>query len=108
MAAGSAVLEAVANDEFLERVRETGARLRARLEQFIGNYPELFELVRGKGLMLGIKMKSDSRAFYAHMRANHQLLTVAAGDKRSEEHTSELQPIRCNSSAVFCLSKKPH
>src|SRR3990167_7869006 len=80
MAAGSAVLEAVANDEFLERVRETGARLRARLEQFIGNYPELFELVRGKGLMLGIKMKSDSRAFYAHLRDNHQLLTVSAGD----------------------------
>jgi acetylornithine/N-succinyldiaminopimelate aminotransferase len=80
MAAGSAVLDAVANDEFLERVRETGARLRARLEQFIGNYPELFELVRGRGLMLGVKMKSDSRAFYAHLRDNHQLLTVAAGD----------------------------
>src|SRR3546814_14395827 len=30
--------------------------------------------------MLGIKMKSDSRAFYAHLRDNHQLLTVAAGD----------------------------
>ncbi|MBA4163687.1 MAG: acetylornithine transaminase [Erythrobacter sp.] len=80
MAAGSAVLDAVANDEFLARVRETGARLRARLEQFIGNYPELFELVRGRGLMLGMKMKSDSRAFYAHLRDNHQLLTVAAGD----------------------------
>ena len=80
MAAGNAVLDTVANDEFLERVRETGARLRARLEQFIGNYPELFELVRGAGLMLGIKMKSDSRAFYAHLRDNHQLLTVAAGD----------------------------
>lgn len=80
MAAGSAVLDAVANDEFLARVRETGARLRARLEQFIGNYPELFELVRGRGLMLGVKMKSDSRAFYAHLRDNHQLLTVAAGD----------------------------
>ena len=80
MAAGSAVMEAVANDEFLGEVREKGERLRGRLEQFIGNYPELFELVRGKGLMLGIKMKVESRPFFVHLRDNHQLLTVAAGD----------------------------
>jgi acetylornithine/N-succinyldiaminopimelate aminotransferase len=80
MAAGSAVMEAVANDEFLASVREKGERLRSRLEQFIGNYPELFELVRGKGLMLGIKMKVESRPFFVHLRDNHQLLTVAAGD----------------------------
>ena len=80
MAAGSAVMEAVANDEFLGEVREKGERLRSRLEQFIGNYPELFELVRGKGLMLGIKMKVESRPFFVHLRDNHQLLTVAAGD----------------------------
>lgn len=80
MAAGSAVMEAVANDAFLASVREKGERLRSRLEQFIGNYPELFELVRGKGLMLGIKMKVESRPFFVHLRDNHQLLTVAAGD----------------------------
>jgi acetylornithine/N-succinyldiaminopimelate aminotransferase len=81
MAAGMAVMEAVANDEFLGAVREKGERLRSRLEQFIGNYPDLFELVRGKGLMLGLKMKCESRAFYVHLRDNHQLLTVAAGDQ---------------------------
>jgi acetylornithine/N-succinyldiaminopimelate aminotransferase len=80
MAAGMAVLDAVATDEFLGEVREKGERLRSRLEQFIGNYPELFEGVRGKGLMLGLKMKSESRPFYAHLRDHHQLLTVAAGD----------------------------
>ncbi len=80
IAAGEAVLDAVANDEFLAQVRATGERLRARLEQFIGNYPDLFELVRGKGLMLGVKMKFETRTFVAHLRDNHQLLTVAAGD----------------------------
>jgi len=80
MAAGVAVMEAVANDEFLEHVRDTGARLKARLEQFIGNYPDLFELVRGEGLMLGIRMKVESRPFFQHLRDHHQLLTVAAGD----------------------------
>ncbi len=80
MAAGCAVLEAVANEEFLASVRDKGERIRTRLEQFIGNYPELFELVRGKGLMLGIKMKVESRPFFVHLRDNHDLLTVAAGD----------------------------
>ncbi len=80
MAAGEAVLDAVANDEFLGEVRAKSERLRGRLEQFIGNYPNLFELVRGKGLMLGVKMTHESRTFVAHLRDNHQLLTVAAGD----------------------------
>lgn len=80
MAAGMAVMKAVANEEFLASVREKGERLRTRLEQFIGNYPDMFELVRGKGLMLGLKMKFESRPFYVHLRDNHHLLTVAAGD----------------------------
>ena len=80
MAAGGAVLDVVANEEFLAEVRAKGERIRARLEQFIGNYPELFELVRGRGLMLGLKMRSESRPFVAHLRDHHGLLTVAAGD----------------------------
>ena len=80
MAAGNAVLDVVANPEFLAQVRATGDRLRTRLEQFIGNYPDLFELVRGRGLMLGVKCRIEPRPFVAHMRDNHQLLTVSAGD----------------------------
>ena len=80
MAAGNAVMDAVANEAFLTEVTEKGERIRTRLEQFIGNYPELFELVRGKGLMLGIKMKVESRPFFVHLRDNHDLLCVAAGD----------------------------
>lgn len=81
MAAGSAVMDAVANEEFLASVRDKGERMRSRLEQFIGNYPELFDFVRGTGLMLGVRMKVESRPFFVHLRDNHQLLTVAAGDQ---------------------------
>ncbi|MEO9462052.1 MAG: aspartate aminotransferase family protein [Marinomonas sp.] len=80
VAAGNAVLDAVANEEFLASVLAKGEAIRTRLEQFIGNYPDLFELVRGKGLMLGIKMKVESRPFFVHLRDNHQLMMVAAGD----------------------------
>ena len=80
MAAGEAVLDAVANEEFMAEVRAKGERIRARLEQFIGNYPELFELVRGRGLLLGLKLKIEPRPFVAHLRDNHGLLTVSGGD----------------------------
>jgi hypothetical protein len=50
------------------------------VEQFIGNYPDLFTGVRGKGLMLGVMMTHETRAFVAHLRDNHGLLLVAAGD----------------------------
>ena len=79
MAAGQAVLEVVNRPEFLEHVRLMGERLRGALEQMIPNHSHLFEHVRGMGLMLGIKMKTDSRAFVSHLR-DHGLLTVAAGD----------------------------
>jgi acetylornithine/N-succinyldiaminopimelate aminotransferase len=79
MAAGQAVFDVIANDEFLAQVRATGDRLRSALEQMIPNHDQLFEGVRGLGLMLGVKMKTDSRAFVAYLRTRG-ILTVAAAD----------------------------
>ncbi|WP_255602356.1 aspartate aminotransferase family protein [Polymorphobacter megasporae] len=79
MAACGAVLDVVATPEFLENVRRMGDRLRQAIEQMIPNHDDLFESVRGVGLMLGIKMKSDSRAFVNHARS-YGVLTVAAAD----------------------------
>ncbi|HVF84018.1 MAG TPA: aspartate aminotransferase family protein [Sphingomicrobium sp.] len=79
MAAGEAVLDVVSTPEFLAHVRETGERLRAALEQMIPNHDHLFEGVRGLGLMLGVKMKTDSRAFVGYLRTRG-ILSVAAGD----------------------------
>ncbi len=80
MAAANAVLDVVANDEFLAQVCAMRDRLRAALNQMIPNHDELFLGLRGLGLMLGLRLKSDSRAFVAHCRDHHGLLTVAAGD----------------------------
>jgi acetylornithine/N-succinyldiaminopimelate aminotransferase len=79
MTAGEAVLDVVANDEILGQDAATGERLRAALEQMIPNHDHLFDSVRGIGLMLGIKMKTDSRAFVGYLRTKG-ILTVAAGD----------------------------
>ena len=79
MAAGQAVFDIVADEQFLADVRQKGERLRSALEQMIPNHDHLFDSVRGVGLMLGVKMKTDSRAFVNYLRTKG-LLTVAAGD----------------------------
>ncbi len=80
MAAGEAVLDVIQGEGFLANVEAMGARLRGALEQMIPNYDHLFHSVRGHGLMVGLKLKSDSRRFVAFLRDEHQLLTVSAGD----------------------------
>jgi acetylornithine/N-succinyldiaminopimelate aminotransferase len=80
MAAGEAVLDAIAAEDILANVADKSAKIVRRLEQFIGNYPELFEEVRGRGLLLGLKLKVEPRAFVAHLRDGHGLLTVSGGD----------------------------
>ncbi|WP_136161411.1 aspartate aminotransferase family protein [Sphingomonas flavalba] len=80
MAAGQAVFDVVLADGFLDHVKQMGERLRQTLEQMIPNHDALFDSVRGTGLMLGLRLKVPSRDFVAHLRDNHGLLTVSAGD----------------------------
>ncbi|MEZ0244885.1 MAG: aspartate aminotransferase family protein [Sphingomonas sp.] len=82
MAAGQAILDVMLEPGFFEHVAKMGDRLRQAFEQLIPNHDHLFEEIRGKGLMLGIKLKEPAvaRDFVAHLRDNHGLLTVAAGE----------------------------
>ncbi|WP_010217855.1 aspartate aminotransferase family protein [Sphingomonas sp. PAMC 26621] len=82
MAAGEAILDVMLEPGFLEHVTAMGERLRTSVEQMIPNHDQIFEGVRGKGLMFGIKLKDAAvaRDFVAHLRDHHQLLTVAAGE----------------------------
>jgi acetylornithine/N-succinyldiaminopimelate aminotransferase len=82
MAAGMAVLDVMLEPGFLDHVTAMGDRLRAAFEQMIPNHDHLFDEIRGKGLMLGIKLKEPAvaRDFVAHLRDHHGLLTVAAGE----------------------------
>lgn len=81
MAAGEAVFSVLMAPGFLDQVRAAGDRLRAALEQLIPNHDDMFEEVRGRGLMLGLKLKDkvEARGFVAHLRDHHGLLTVSAG-----------------------------
>jgi acetylornithine/N-succinyldiaminopimelate aminotransferase len=81
MAAGMAILDVMLEPGFFAHVARMGERLAASLEQLIPNHDSVFEEVRGLGLMRGIKLKPavEARAFVAHLRDHHGLLTVSAG-----------------------------
>ena len=56
-AVGNAVMEIVANDAFLSEVRRKAGLFRQGLEGLVASHPDVFEAVRGSGLMLGLKCR---------------------------------------------------
>ena len=79
MAVGKTVLTIVTEDGFLEGVKARSLVLRQRLAELKDTYPQLIEAVRGRGLLLGLKLKIAPAEFVQEAR-NHHLLTVPAGD----------------------------
>lgn len=78
-AVGCAVLDHVADPAFLADVARKGALMRQRLEGLVAEHPEVFESVRGSGLMLGIKCRAANTDVVA-AGYNELILTVPAAD----------------------------
>ncbi|PWE33305.1 acetylornithine transaminase [Maritimibacter sp. 55A14] len=78
-AVGAKVMEIVADSEFLDTVGRKAGALRQRLEGLVASHPEIFEEVRGAGLMLGLKCKAANTDVVQAGYGAH-LLTVPAAD----------------------------
>ncbi|SFH23886.1 aspartate aminotransferase family protein [Sulfitobacter dubius] len=78
-AVGCAVLDVVADEAFLAEVNRKAGLMRQRLEGLVAEHPEVFEEVRGAGLMLGLKCKVVNADVVASGYA-HDLITVPAAD----------------------------
>jgi len=78
-AVGCAVMDIVAEPSFLSEVKRKAGMLRQKLEGLVGSHPDVFEAVRGSGLMLGLKCKAVNldvvNAGYAH-----EVITIPAAD----------------------------
>jgi len=78
-AVGCKVMEIVADDAFLSQVNRKAGQLRQGLEGVVASHPDVFEAVRGAGLMLGLKCKAANmdlvQACY-----DEEILTVPAAD----------------------------
>ena len=73
------VVETIANDAFLAEVNRKAGLLRQKLEGLVAAHPDVFESVRGTGLMLGIVCKATNTDVVA-AGYNNDLLTVPAAD----------------------------
>jgi len=78
-AVGSAVMEHVSDPAFLDTVRTRAGQLRQSLEGLVAAHPDVFESVRGSGLMLGIKCKATN-IDVVNAGYDNQVITVPAGD----------------------------
>jgi acetylornithine/N-succinyldiaminopimelate aminotransferase len=79
VAVGNAVLDVLLEDGFLDNVDKTARTLWDRLSESTARYPEVYESVRGAGLMLGIKcVVPAGDVVVACQKAG--MLTVPAGD----------------------------
>ncbi|MBR9838369.1 MAG: aspartate aminotransferase family protein [Rhodobacteraceae bacterium] len=78
-AVGCAVMDHVADPEFLAEVNRKAGFLRQKLEGLVAAHPEVFEEVRGSGLMIGLKCKV-APADLVKAGYNALVITVPAAD----------------------------
>lgn len=78
-AVGGAVMDIVSDDAFLAEVNRKASLLRQKLEGLVASFPDVFDSVRGSGLMLGLKCKATNTDVVAACYAQN-LLTVPAAD----------------------------
>jgi len=77
-AVGSAVVETIADEAFLDSVNRKAGAFRQKLEGLIATHPDVFESVRGAGLMMGIVCKVPNMDVVTAGYAE-KLLTVPGG-----------------------------
>ncbi|MEO1639703.1 MAG: aspartate aminotransferase family protein [Pseudomonadota bacterium] len=78
-AVGAKVMEIVGDDAFLSDVNRKAGQLRQRLEGLVAAHPDVFEGVRGSGLMLGLMCKKLNTDVVS-AGYDQAVLTVPAAD----------------------------
>mgnify|MGYP005990755781 FL=1 len=78
-AVGNAVIDIISDPAFLAEVNRKAGMIRQKLEGLVANHPDVFESVRGNGLMLGLKCKATNSDVVA-AGYNHEIVTVPAAD----------------------------
>jgi acetylornithine/N-succinyldiaminopimelate aminotransferase len=79
MAVGKAVVDIIADPDFLEAVRRKGIYLKQRLASVVDSHPDTVAEIRGEGLLIGVRCLKPVADVVTALRDNG-MLTVAAGD----------------------------
>lgn len=78
-AVGGKVMDIIADEEFLAEVNRKAGHLRQGLEGLVALHPQVFEEVRGSGLMLGLKCRVTNMDV-VNKAYDNELITVPAAD----------------------------
>ena len=79
MAVGLAAMEELNSEALLAHVREIAGYFTQQLSGLKDRFPDVVEDVRGKGLLIGVKLKTPNRQFMQHARDQHMLI-AGGGD----------------------------
>jgi acetylornithine/N-succinyldiaminopimelate aminotransferase len=114
MAAGNAVLDLVLKPDFLERVRAISGFMQQNLAMLASEHPTVIAEVRGRGLLLGLKLHVPAAPFIARLREN-RLLAVGATENVvrllpplniEEAHVKEALTALASACAAFETERK--
>lgn len=78
-AVGNVVMDIVNAPDFLAEVNRKAGNLRQKLEGLVAAHPDVFDFVRGQGLMMGLKCKATNTDV-VQAAYDQDLLTVPAAD----------------------------
>lgn len=79
MAVGLAAVEELSSPALLDHVAEVSGYFTQQLEGLRSRNPDVIEEIRGRGLLIGLKLKTPNREFMQHAR-DEKLLIAGGGD----------------------------
>ena len=79
MTVGNTVMNIISNKKFLNNVKKSSSYFISNLNKIKNQYPELIKEIRGRGLLIGIKLHRDQLTFIKKLMDNN-LLTIRAAE----------------------------
>ena len=79
MAVGNTVMNIISNKIFLNKVKKSSGYFFSRLNKIKKKYPKVIKEIRGRGLLIGIKLHKDQGSFINKLMDN-KLLTIRAAE----------------------------
>jgi acetylornithine/N-succinyldiaminopimelate aminotransferase len=79
MAVGNTVMDIVSSKKFLKNVKNVSKHFLLNLNKIKDEYPNIIKEIRGRGLLIGIQLKTDQTKFIKKLMDNN-LLTIRAAE----------------------------
>ncbi|WP_435086190.1 aspartate aminotransferase family protein [Candidatus Pelagibacter bacterium nBUS_33] len=79
MIVGSSVMDIISNKKFLKNVKSISKFFLFNLNKIKNEYPNIIKEIRGRGLLIGIQLKTDQTKFIKKLMDN-KLLTIRAAE----------------------------